>query len=237
MSGAFSNLPDIIRRRLNQQPIGFKNKTEATDLDDSNIQILKNVRSEDLIRFGFESEFIGRLPVVVTLNDLDIEGLYQILKNPNSTVILGKKRDFKAYGIDVDFSDKALYRVAELANEEHTGARGLVSVVDRALLKYEKVLPDTTIEKFTVNDDMIENPLPELEKIMTNFYIKSFQKRFLATNGIVIIFTEEAVQLLNEQAKKDGRNLEEECANLLRDYEYGLKLLKCDEFTVDGEIG
>lgn len=237
MSGAFSALPDIIRRRLNQQPIGFQNiDHENGELADDNIHILRRVRSEDLITFGFESEFVGRLPVVVSLNDLDIDGLYRILQNPNSTVILGKKRDFSAYGINVRFEDEALRRIAEMAHEEHTGARGLVSVVDRILLKYEKMLPDTDISELVVTEAMIKNPEAELGKILTNYYIRKFQKRFLATNGIVITFTDEAVERLNEQALENGKTLEEICNDLLRDYEYGLRLLNWEEFTVDLEI-
>ena len=237
MSGAFSDLPDIIRRRLNQQPMGFKNvATQEEEVPGDDQEILKKVRSEDLIKFGFESEFVGRLPVVVSLNDLDVEGLYQILKNPNSTVVLGKKRDFNAYGIEIRFEDGALWRIAELAHQEHTGARGLVSVVDRILLRYEKLLPDTDIKELVVTEAMVSDPEGELNKLLTEFYIKKFQKRFLATNGIVITFTDGAIELLNQQARERKQTLEQVCNDLLRDYEYGLRLLNWDQFVVDEEI-
>ena len=236
MSGAFSALPDIIRRRLNQQPIGFRSDEESFSTSSPDTELLRRVRSEDLIRFGFESEFVGRLPVTVTLNDLDIEGLYQILKNPNSTVILGKKRDFKAYDVRIEFEDEALRRVAEMAHEEHTGARGLVSVVDRLLLKFEKNLPDTSVAEFHVCAELVDNPQAELDRILTQHYLKAFQKRFLASNGIVITFTGEALDLLRARAVETGTNLEQVCTDLLRDYEYGLRLLGCDHFTVDAEI-
>jgi len=236
-SGAFNGLADIIRKRLNKQPVGFRTQEDQTEdiLEDDN-RALHHVRSEDLINYGFESEFVGRLPVVVALNDLDIEGLYSILKNPNSTVILGKKRDFMAYGINLEFEDEALHRIAEMAHEEHTGARGLVSVLDRVLLKYEKLLPDTDIKDITITRAIVDNPEEELEKILTNFYIKKFQKRFLGTNGIVITFTDEAIRLLKEKARQNGKNFEQVCNDMLRDYEYGLRLLGCEQFTVDEEI-
>ena len=72
------------------------------------IDILKNIRSEDLIEFGFESEFVGRLPVRAVFEQLTEDDLYEILKNPNNPIILGKKLDFAAYGIDIKFEDKAL---------------------------------------------------------------------------------------------------------------------------------
>jgi ATP-dependent Clp protease ATP-binding subunit ClpX len=236
MSGAFSGLPEIIQRRLNQQPLGFQNIIAEPVDNKDNQEIFKKVRSEDLIKFGFESEFVGRLPVVFSLNDLNVDGLYRILKNPNSTVILGKKRDFEAYAIDINFEDDALFRVAELAHLERTGARGLVSVVDRVLLKYEKMLPDTDITDFVVTKDVIDNPEHSLNLLITNFYIKSFQKKFLASNSIVITFTKGAIELLINQASAEGKTLDVVCSNLLRDYEYGLRLLKWDEFTVDEEI-
>lgn len=236
-SGAFSGLADIIRRRLNQQPVGFRTQeAESEEILEDEIAALQHVRSEDLINYGFESEFVGRLPVVVTLNDLDVEGLYHILKNPNSTVILGKKRDFKAYGIELEFEDEALRRIAEMAHEEHTGARGLVSVVDRILLRFEKLLPDTDIKELRVTREMVDDPERELQKLLTSFYIKKFQKRFLTTNGIVITFTPGAVELLAQQARENGKNFEQVCNDMLRDYEYGLRLLGCDQFTVDEEI-
>ncbi len=236
MSGAFFQLSEIIRRRLNQQPIGFQAKSDENLSSNNDLEIMKNVKTEDLIKFGFESEFIGRLPVVVTLNTLDIDGLYRILSNPNSSVIQGKKRDFMGYDIDIDFQDDALKKMAELAYEEQTGARGLVSVVDKMMLKYEKMLPDTDIHELMFTEKMINKPVEELEKILTSYYIKKFQKRFLVTNGIVITFTDKAIELLNRDAKINKITLEEECNNLLRDYEYGLRLLGKEEFTVDEQI-
>ncbi len=234
-SGAFSNLSDIIRKRLNQQPMGFTNR-DSDVLKVSDEDILKRVRSEDLIKFGYESEFVGRLPVVVSLNGLDVDGLYQILKNPNSSVILGKKFDFHGYGIEIEFEDDALHRIAEMAFVERTGARGLTSVVDRVLMKFEKYLPDTDLDHVVITRDMVDHPARELDKIMTNYYIKKFQKRFLVRNNIVITFTESAIQQLKEKAKAKSQNLEQVCNEMLSDYEYGLKLLNWDEFTVDDEI-
>ncbi|MDZ7346632.1 MAG: AAA family ATPase [candidate division KSB1 bacterium] len=234
-SGAFFGLTDIIRRRLKQQPIGFaRQENDVSELSDE--ELLKHVRSEDLIRYGFESEFVGRLPVVVVMNSLDVEGLYRILRNPKSDIILGKKFDFKAYGIDLEFEDDALRRIAELAYQEHTGARGLTSVVDRVLLKFEKTLPDTDIDKLVVTREMVDHPQEELDKLLTQYYIKKFQKRFLIRNNIVITFTPEAVEELKRLAAERGSNLEAVATELLGDYEYGLKLLNCDEFVVDEQV-
>ncbi|MDR3237628.1 MAG: AAA family ATPase, partial [Spirochaetia bacterium] len=131
VSGAFQGLDDIINRRMNKQSIGFE-KTRISEKDKHDV--LKQVRTEDLLQFGFESEFIGRLPVYIVLNHLDEDGLYRILKNDNSNVIMGKKLDFKAYDIDIKFADEALKIMAGRAYMEHTGARGLLTVFERLLI-------------------------------------------------------------------------------------------------------
>ena len=236
VSGAFYDLPNIIKKRLNRQPMGFQAGADKIDVSDDNVSIFRQVRSEDLINFGFESEFVGRLPVVVTLNDLDIDGLYKILKNPNSTVILGKKRDFKAYSINIDFDDDALSRIAELANEEHTGARGLVSVLERRLLKYEKMLPSSEIKEMKVTKTVINNPDVELTKLLTKGSMKEFQRRFLASNGIVVTFTEGAIKMISDRAAKENKTFKQVCEEMLSEYEYGLRLLKRDDFLVDEQI-
>ena len=97
MSGAFTDLVPIIQRRLSRQGIGFGARITAAK---EQVDILTHVKAEDLIEFGFESEFVGRLPVKAVFDHLGEEDLYQILKNPNNPIILGKKLDFAAYGID-----------------------------------------------------------------------------------------------------------------------------------------
>ena len=96
MSGAFSGLEEIIRKRLYQQGLGFGADIRSRS-DEENI--LAQVKAEDLINYGFESEFIGRLPVIAVFERLDCSDLFHILKNANNPVILGKKRDFLSYGI------------------------------------------------------------------------------------------------------------------------------------------
>ena len=86
-----------------------------------------------------------------------------------------------------------------------------------------------------VTKSIVEDPEGELENILTNYYIKSFQKRFLVRNNIVVTFTDESIELLKAKAKAEGKNFEQICIDLLGDYEYGLKLLNWDEFAVDEE--
>ncbi len=155
MSGAFGELAPIIQKRLSRQGIGFGARIQKAE---DQIDILQNVRSEDLIEFGFESEFVGRLPVRAVFEHLTEEDLYCILKNPNNPIIIGKKLDFAAYDIEIKFEDRLLQTLAGHAAAENTGARGLVSAVEKALLEYERKLPSAGIKKFPATSSILEEP-------------------------------------------------------------------------------
>jgi len=197
MSGAFSDLVPIIQKRLSKQDIGFgaRIRKAAEELD-----ILKNIRSEDLTEFGFESEFVGRLPVRAVFEHLTESDLYQILRNPNNPIILGKKLDFAAYGIDVKFEDKLLRTLARHAFAENTGARGLVSAVEKALLDFEKRLPSTSVKKFPATDDFVENSAASVKSLADG---SQAQK----TNAIFDQLTQEEIEIIKEYLKDNKNNL------------------------------
>lgn len=199
MSGAFVGLEDIVKKRLNREGIGFGAEIRSKD---ERAEYLKLVKAEDLIAYGFESEFIGRLPVITVLNKLEVEDLYAILKNPNNPIILGKKKDFKAYGIDVQFEDEALRELAVRAYEEKTGARGLVSAVEKVLLQFEKRLPSTTIRKFVVTREVVENPERELERLLRNPLDPEMLGRFERLQASEKAYLRESICLRREELQR-----------------------------------
>ena len=165
MSGAFGELAEIIKKRLQRQGIGFEADVRPTEVP---WEILKEVAAQDLIEFGFESEFVGRLPVVVVFDELTKDDLVEILKNPNNPIILSKRQDFRAYGIDIKFEDEALAKIAEMAVQEKTGARGLVSAMEKVLIPFEKNLPSTDIKKLLVTPELVGDPEGELSSLKQN---------------------------------------------------------------------
>ncbi len=177
VSGAFNGLEEIIKKRLHKQGLGFM--AEVASKKDVQVNYLRFVRTEDLIEYGFESEFVGRLPVIAVFDPLTIEELYLILCNPNSPVIVNKKRDFRAYGIDLVFEDAALKRVAELAEAEKTGARALVRVLERALVAFEKRLPTLGLSFLVVSEELINDPKGVLETIDANPHAPELEARYL----------------------------------------------------------
>lgn len=205
VSGAFNGLSDIIRKRVSKQRIGFG--ADLKKKDESGY--LKMVTAEDLIQYGFESEFIGRLPVITVFDRLDVDDLYQILRNRNSTVTNGKKQDFKAYGIDLRFEDEALYKIAERAFSQNTGARGLVSVVEKVLMKFEKKLPSTDIKRLLVTEEMVENPVRALKVLLENVEDKELKARYHR------VTRQEKVEL-KDYIKKQKKNFPEKYKMLLK---------------------
>ncbi|UCE56851.1 MAG: AAA family ATPase [Desulfobacterales bacterium] len=199
MSGAFTELVPIIQRRLSKQGIGFGARIKSAQ---EQVDILKHVKSEDLIEFGFESEFVGRLPVRSVFDHLTEADFYQILKNPNNPIVLGKKLDFAAYGIDVKFEDSVLCMLAKHAFAENTGARGLVSAVEKALLEFEKRLPSTRIKQFPVTSKIIENPASSIETLSISVNDQKTQEVFEK-------LIQDEKDYIKEYLKSNKRNLAE----------------------------
>ncbi len=164
VSGAFSGLADIVRKRLSSQGIGFGADVDAG----SDMDWLRQVKPQDLVEFGFENEFIGRLPVIAVLDELTEQDLFEILMNPRSPVIVSKKQDFRAYGIDLKFEADALRLIAHKACQEKTGARALVSVMERTLLPFEKVIPSTDIDYLVLTREMVQDPEGELARLIAD---------------------------------------------------------------------
>jgi len=175
VSGAFNGLDKVVRERLSKQGIGFQATMNTREQERD---FLKQVNAEDLINYGFESEFIGRLPVIAVLDELKAADLYEILRNPNNPIITSKKRDFRAYGIDIKFEDAALKVLADRAAQEKTGARGLVSVIERTLIQFEKRLPSTEIKELVVTPELVAHPLEELENLLARPDAPATRERF-----------------------------------------------------------
>lgn len=211
--------------------------------------VLAHAQTKDFIEFGFEPEFIGRLPVRVVCHSLNIEDLFQILKSSEGSIIRQYEADFAAYGIEVLFSDDGLRRIAEHAAEEQTGARGLMTVSERVFRDIKFELPSTPVRRFVVTGELVDNPAAELQKILADpkqeerlvarQLVDEFAHRFQDTHGIRIRFTSEAAALLVDEALQKGLSVRELCSTRFKDFQFGLKLIPQNsnqrEFVIDKE--
>jgi len=213
MSGAFGELAGIIKKRLQKQGIGFEADVRPTEIP---WEILKEVTAQDLVEFGFESEFVGRLPVIVVFDELGKEDLIEILRNPNNPIILSKRLDFKAYDMEVRFEDEALAKIAELAARERTGARGLVSAIEKVLIPFEKHLPSTSIRRLVVTPELVDDPEGELRKLQEDYDSPERLRRFIKAEEKEIQNVEAFVQSRAKEFRhRSGLEITETRASLI----------------------
>jgi ATP-dependent Clp protease ATP-binding subunit ClpX len=155
--GAFSGLEKIITQRGRGTSIGFG--ADVRDPEGRRTgEILQEVEPEDLLKFGLIPEFVGRLPVLATLRDLDEEALVEILAKPKNALVKQYQRLFEMEDVKLEFSDESLRAIAKRAIARKTGARGLRSIMESILLEPMYELPGAgNIEKVVVNKDNVEN--------------------------------------------------------------------------------
>ena len=149
--GAFAGLDKLIERRGKGSSIGFGAK--VTTFNERPLsEIMKMLEPEDLIKYGLIPEFIGRMPIIATLNDLDETSLVKILKEPKNSLIKQYQRLFEFENVQLEFKDEAVSEIAKKAIAKKTGARGLRSILENILLKTMFELPDMeNVEKVTVD--------------------------------------------------------------------------------------
>jgi len=200
MSGAFSGLAEIIQKRLKKQGIGFESDISSNEIK---WDIFKHVTAQDLVEFGFENEFVGRLPVIIVFDELTAEDLFEILKNPNNAILLSKRLDFKSYGIDLIFEDESLKKLAHEAVKEQTGARGIVGVVERILMPFEKHLPSTDVKQLVITPDLVDNPTEHLTWLLENHKEKFYKDRFINALEIWFESVNDFLKRLNTRTKNN----------------------------------
>ena len=244
VSGAFGGLDKIIHRRLREATIGFAARDRPLETPEA---VLANAQTRDFIEFGFEPEFIGRLPVRVVCHSLKVEDLFLILKSSEGSIVRQYEQDFAAYGIEVLFADEGLRRIAERAGDEQTGARGLMTVCERVFRDIKFEMPSTKVRRFVVTSELVDDPAAELKRILTapereermgtRQLVDEYARRFQEAHGMCLRFTEAAADMLVQEALEKGHPIRDLCAKRFKDFQFGLKLIVQNsgqqEFVID----
>lgn len=233
VSGAFEKLRELVDRRINKAAIGFSTAPRPLTLDNV---LLREVTTRDFIDYGFEPEFIGRLPVRVVCEELGVSDLFEILKHSEGSIIRQYERSFRSYDVEVHFEDEALLLIAKMAVEEKTGARGLLTVCEKILRDYKYELPGSGVRQFVVDTELIEHPQETLLRLLQQGHqqeadalaavAREFAQRFGQQHGVFIEFSEDAIEQLTERAMQETTSMRELCERLFKDYDFGLKLMK-----------
>ena len=244
VSGAFDGLEKIVRKRLQEATIGFASRQKSSEDAE---HALDQAQTREFIEFGFEPEFIGRLPVRVVCQSLNVEDLFAILKTSEGSIIRQYEQSFSAYGIEVLFRDDGLRRIAERAVDEKTGARGLMTVGERVFRDLKFELPSTHVKRFIVTRELVDDPPAELQKLLAESakeervvmrqLVDEFAQRFAEMHGLQLQFTDDAKEKLVALALEESKPVRDLCAERFKDYQFGLRLIAQNtgrkEFTVD----
>jgi ATP-dependent Clp protease ATP-binding subunit ClpX len=232
VSGAFEKLKEHVARRVRHGQIGFS--AEPIQVMDN--ELFGHVTTQDFIEYGFEPEFIGRLPVRVVCEDLDADDLFSIMKYSEGSLLRQYERAFRAYGIEISFEDEALRLLAEAAAKEKTGARGLLTVFEKLFRDYKYYLAGSGLSQLRVTATLVREPKRVLDRLMAEGHkleaqmleagARQFVEKFNREHGLEIVLDEAAVRRLVERAQAERMTMSDLCAHLFKDYQFGLNLVK-----------
>ncbi len=155
--GAFADLDKVIRDRSQKSGIGFSAEVRSQDNEDNLGETLSGVEPEDLVKYGLIPEFVGRLPMIATLDELDLDALVRIIKEPKNSLTKQYSKLFEMEGVEIQFRDDALRAVARKAKERKTGARGLRSIMEAVLLDTMYKIPSLeAVSKVIIDEAVIQ---------------------------------------------------------------------------------
>ncbi len=248
VSGAFPDLENIVSKRLSRNKIGFTSPG-VRSIKDEKTELLQRATTQDFVQFGFEPEFIGRLPVRVACVPLEKPHLVAILKNKEGSILSQYQESFAAYDIDLQFTDDAIEKIADLALEEKTGARALMTVCEKILRNFKFELPSSGVYQLTVDQNLIEAPQVALSKLLERVpqsartmsrEIRNFEKDFFRNHDMHIRFAPDACSLIMEKSATLGMDITNFCTQTLVSFEHGLKLIEQNtsqkEFILDRNV-
>ena len=217
VSGAFDQLGENVRKRLNLNRIGFGSSDEQNQNEIPVSTFLGKAETRDFIDYGFEPEFIGRLPVRVACEELTKNDLREILLSSEGNVLEQYRSDFSGYNIEFKMTDDAILKIAEKAAEEKTGARGLVTVLERTFRDFKFELPSTGIRNFEVDEQTVLNPEDSIQALIEQNRdqvddsmledVDRFVEEFKRNHGFELRIRKPAKVALVKQAAVENRSV------------------------------
>ena len=235
VSGSFDKLSDMVKKRIDGTMIGFG----AEGLREKpKSEYLVHSTTADFIKYGFEPEFIGRLPIRVTCKELLSEDLSRILLESEGSILKQYIEDFNGYDINLNVTKDAIDEVAEKAHNQQTGARGLMTIMEKVFRNFKFELPSTDTTAFKVTKDIVNNPQKELENLLSKTdkpiskevkaEIAKYAKDFQDKHGFILEFNKSASKAIEELSKTTSKTVFNVCNEKFKDYPFGLNLILND---------
>src|SRR5438105_3883650 len=231
VSGAFERLKTQVSQRMTRGQIGFS--AEPVRVMDN--ELFQHVMTQDFIEFGFEPEFIGRLPIRVVCEELSADDLFSIMKYSEGSLLRQYERAFRAYGIAISFEDEALRLMAQAGAMEKTGARGLLTVWEKLFRDFKFYLAGSGISQLRVTVELVRAPKRVLDRLLAEGHkhevvaldqqIDVFTESFRRQHELEIAFEETARRRLVERAQTEKMSMADLTAHLFRDFHFGLNLV------------
>lgn len=237
VSGAFDRLTDQIKRRVQSSNFGFGSALAAHSSSrfEHDSDYLRLAQSRDIIDYGMEPEFVGRLPVRVACQALTAADLEKILLTSEGSILEQYRGDLAGYGIDFEITADAIHEIAEQAHRENTGARGLMTVLERVFRDFKFELPSTGIKSFRIDAAIIANPgealrgllreNAERQRDILRTEVTAFGGRFMKEHGVELVFEEDAITALIEFSVTSDKTIRALCEEKFQSLHHGLKLL------------
>lgn len=250
VSGAFDKLAEGVQRRLRTAQIGFTAEGNLSDDEEEVHRYLNLAETKDFIEYGYEPEFIGRLPVRVACEPLKAQDLEDILLTSESSILRQYVNDFAGYGISFSMSKEAIAEVALRASKEKTGARGLMTVLERLLRNFKFELPSIGIDKLHIDEEIARDPDSALVKILAESTpeqrkiqladLERYTTGFAQDYDLQLTFTDEAKDELIVLANQKDVTMVSLCELLFKDFQHGLKIVERNTgrktFALDKEV-
>ncbi len=246
VSGAFAGLSDIVRRRVSSGSIGFG---ASAGIDEEGA-CLRRSGTQDFVSFGFEPEFIGRLPVRVVCDPLGVSDLEQVLLCSEGSVLRQYREDFVGYGIELRVSPGSVRRIAERAEVEKTGARGLMTVLERTLRGFKFEVPSSGIASLELTPEMVDDPEGTLEELMLSTRdlqeqvlrrdADEFCRLFSEESGVSFSFAASALALLISRCIDERRDFSGIMGRDFKDLANAVRLINentgCERFVITKKL-
>lgn len=244
VSGAFSGLEKLVRARMSKGMIGFGADSVELPMDSD---LFGHVTTQDFIEFGFEAEFIGRLPIRVVCENLVADDLLEIMEKSEGSLLRQYEQEFAAYGIQAKFERRALEIIAERAAGEMTGARGLLTVCERALRDFKFELPGTSVSELLIDAELLQDKDVVLERYRVAGRevnaekvaeeLALFGAEFERQHGVLLKFDAAAAAAVGARVVEEGGSPLQLCELLFKDYQFGLKLIQKNTGRSEFEVG